>query len=223
MKLALFHKKTAAGSRRCAANRSSLLRNVSNLLIQRLVLNARWRRNRLDQVEARPVKLDWLRQSDRLEESGLAGDGHVRPKCALLGPETKHFGYRLQRFDQPDQLIWNEIGLETHDFRPRPVVEPLESEIDGRAADLAGCDLQCRYVTHEKSADKDERGVPVIARGPLAGKAGPVRFDCGVDFSPLLLRRPEGKEYPFLIHECVREFPARREPPFVPGFDRDPL
>ena len=38
-----------------------------------------------------------------------------------------------------------------------------------------------------KPADKNERDVPVIARGPLAGEAGSVRFDRGVDLSPLLL------------------------------------
>jgi len=38
-----------------------------------------------------------------------------------------------------------------------------------------------------KPADKNERDVPVIACGPLAGQAGSVRIDRGVDLSPLPL------------------------------------
>ena len=65
-----------------------------------------------------------------------------------------------------------------------------------------------------KSADENERDMPITSQGPLPGEIGLIGLDRSVDLSPLFPRRPEGEKYSLaslpIGHEVVRERPARR-------------
>ena len=167
---------------------------------------------RLNQMETRPVKLDRLRQSDWFEEPGLPGDGHVRVVRPFFGPESERFGCRFQRPDQARQLIGHEITLQAHDSRSFPEIDALECEFEIRTLDVAGRNLQCRYVFFGESANEHQRDMPVVTDGPLAGEACFIRLDRSVDLSPLFPGRPEGEKYSLATclrcHEVVRGRPA---------------
>ncbi len=167
---------------------------------------------RLNQMETRPVKFDWLRQSDWFECSGLSGNRHVWPVRAFFGPESERFGCRFQRSDQLRQLIGDEIAIQAHDSRSFPEIDALESKFEIRTFDAAGRNLQCRYVFFGESANEHHRDMPVVTDGPLAGEACFIRLDRSVDLSPLFPRRPEGEKYSLATclrcHEVVRGRPA---------------
>jgi len=165
-------------------------------------------------MEARPLELQGLRQSNRCEESRLSGDRNVRPVRALLGLESEGLGRRLQRSDKTQQLAGHIIGIQAHDFRSFPEVDAVKLQFERGTVDLSGGFLQSRNVVFGKSADEYERKVPVIPGGIGSGELASVGLDRRLDFLPLFLRRPEGEEKPLLFclfsHGGVREFPAGR-------------
>jgi len=78
------------------------------------------------------MKFERLRQSDRLEESGLSGDGHVRPVRAFLGLYSEGLGYRLDRSDEAKQLAGYATSKQANDFWSFPEINTFKFQIQRR-------------------------------------------------------------------------------------------
>lgn len=79
------------------------------------------------------MELKRLRQCDRFEESGLAGNSHVCPVRAIVWHYSEGLGCRLERSDEAKQLAGYVSSKQADDFWSAPEINTFKFQIERRA------------------------------------------------------------------------------------------